>query len=55
MKLKTPQIVGFGISNAVTYQAATIHARGAIIGSVFIRFLEDNGVAQIPEFISQIR
>ena len=55
MKLNTPQIVGFGISNAVTYQAATTHARGAIIGSAFIRFLEKKGVAQIPEFVSQIR
>ena len=33
MQLTTPQIVGFGISNAQTFQAATQHTRGAIIGS----------------------
>ncbi len=53
--LQTPQIVGFGISNAATYQAATQHAQGAIIGSAFIKFLEEKGVAQIPEFIQQIK
>jgi len=55
MTLNTPQIVGFGISNAATYQAATTHAQGAIIGSAFIRFLEEKGVSQIPEFIKGIR
>ncbi len=55
MQLQTPQIVGFGISNKTTYMAATTHARGAIIGSAFIRFLEEKGVEHIPEFINQIR
>ncbi len=55
MNLKTPTVVGFGISNAETYQAATKESRGAIIGSAFIKFLEQQGVARIPEFISQIR
>ena len=55
MALNTPQIVGFGISNAATYQTATTHAQGAIIGSAFIRFLEEKGVAQIPDFIKGIR
>ena len=55
MQLQTPQIVGFGISNKTTYTAATKHARGAIIGSAFIRFLEEKGVEHIPEFINQIR
>ena len=55
LQLNTPQIVGFGISNAATYQAATQHAHGAIIGSAFIQFLEEKGVSRIPEFIQQIR
>ncbi|MDA8948759.1 tryptophan synthase subunit alpha [Flavobacteriaceae bacterium] len=55
MNLKTPTVVGFGISNAETYQTATKESRGAIIGSAFIKFLEQQGVARIPEFISQIR
>ena len=44
MNLKTPQVVGFGISNSDTYQLATQWSRGAIIGSAFIKFLEENGV-----------
>ena len=39
MRLKNPQIVGFGISNSETFQQATKHAKGAIIGSAFIKFL----------------
>lgn len=53
--LNTPQIVGFGISNAETYQAATSHAQGAIIGSAFIQFLEKEGVANIGAFVERIR
>ena len=53
--LNTPQIVGFGISNAETYQAATTHAQGAIIGSAFIQFLEKEGVANIGAFVERIR
>ena len=55
MKLSTPQIVGFGISNANNYQVATKYCSGGIIGSAFIKFLEKNGVAAIPEFIKSIR
>lgn len=55
MQLKTPQVVGFGISNASTYQAATKHSRGAIIGSAFIKFLEKEGIDNIPKFVSSIR
>lgn len=53
--LNTPQIVGFGISNAETYQAATNHAQGAIIGSAFIQFLEKEGVPNIGAFVKRIR
>ncbi|MEK9530835.1 MAG: tryptophan synthase subunit alpha, partial [Flavobacteriaceae bacterium] len=35
MNLKAKLLVGFGISNAETYQAATAHSKGAIIGSAF--------------------
>jgi len=55
MKLNTPTVVGFGISNAQTYEAASSHSRGAIIGSAFIKFLEQEGVARIPDFIKSIR
>ena len=55
MNLKTETIVGFGISNADTYQTATAHYRGAIIGSAFIKFLEKEGVDNIKDFVAQIR
>jgi tryptophan synthase alpha chain len=55
MNLKTPTIVGFGISNNETYKASTIHSKGAIIGSAFIKFLEKKGVQKIDDFIKTIR
>lgn len=53
--LKNPQIVGFGISNADTFQAATEQAKGAIIGSAFIKNLTKNGLVSIANFINLIR
>lgn len=55
LQLETPRIVGFGISNAATFKAATAKADGAIIGSAFIKHLTHNGVEKINEFISGIR
>ena len=55
MGLNTPTVVGFGISNAETYNAATAASRGAIIGSAFIKFLEENGVNQIKSFVQSVR
>ena len=55
MGLSTPTVVGFGISNAETYTAATTHSKGAIIGSAFIQFLENEGVEKINQFIFSIR
>ena len=55
MNLNTPTVVGFGISNAQTYEAASSHSRGAIIGSAFIKFLEKEGVNKIGDFVQSIR
>ncbi len=55
MKLKNPQVVGFGISNSETFLQATKHAKGAIIGSAFIKFLTQNGVDKIGDFVKGIR
>ncbi|ADV49640.1 tryptophan synthase, alpha chain [Cellulophaga algicola DSM 14237] len=55
MNLKNPQIVGFGINNAETFQQATAHAKGAIIGSAFIKHLTEKGPEAIPEFVRTIR
>lgn len=55
LSLKNPQIVGFGISNAATFQSATRTAKGAIIGSAFIKMLTTEGIPGIPAFIKSIR
>jgi tryptophan synthase alpha chain len=55
MKLRNPQIVGFGINNAETFSAATQFSQGAIIGSAFIKILSQSGKQGIPKFIDGIR
>ncbi len=42
MKLKNPRVVGFGISNRETYKEVCKYADGAIIGSAFVRLLENS-------------
>ncbi len=54
MNLKNPQIVGFGINNKSTFEQATKYAKGAIIGSAFIKDLTENGIIQIDSFIQNI-
>ncbi len=55
MELESSQIVGFGISDAATFSAATQHQKGAIIGSAFIKHLTKNGAQSVKDFIKQIR
>ena len=55
MKLQSKLLVGFGISNAETYQSAVAHSQGAIIGSAFIKHLEANGNQSVQEFVKTIR
>ena len=55
LSLQNPQIVGFGISNATTFKQATEKAKGAIIGSAFIKHLTEKGVEKIGEFVQSIR
>jgi tryptophan synthase alpha chain len=54
MKLKNPQIVGFGISNNETFKQATQYAKGAIIGSAFIKHLTKNGTENVRAFTELI-
>ena len=54
MNLKNPQIVGFGISNNETFTQATKQAKGAIIGSAFIKYLTKNGIDTIDNFTKPI-
>ncbi|MBL6646786.1 MAG: tryptophan synthase subunit alpha [Flavobacteriaceae bacterium] len=55
MGLKSKLLVGFGISNSTTYQAAVAHSKGAIIGSAFIKHLKNHGSDSVANFIKQIR
>jgi tryptophan synthase alpha chain len=42
-RLKNPVLVGFGIKDKPTFEAACRHANGAIIGTAFIKALENAG------------
>jgi tryptophan synthase alpha chain len=56
MQLKNPAIIGFGISNNETFTKACEYARGAIVGSAFVKFLAtENYLEKIPEFVKSIR
>ncbi|WP_066224396.1 tryptophan synthase subunit alpha [Formosa haliotis] len=55
MKLKNPQIIGFGISDSETFNQATSYTKGAIIGSAFIKYITENGISNIDGFTSKIR
>ena len=54
MKLNNPQIVGFGISDNETFAQATKHAKGAIIGSAFVKHVTNEGVKTIDKFVQTI-
>ncbi|WP_223648738.1 tryptophan synthase subunit alpha [Hymenobacter psoromatis] len=57
--LRNPTLVGFGISDAASFAAASRHTTGAIIGSAFIRLLQNTpaeGQRQaIQDFVAGIR
>ncbi len=57
MKLKHPQLVGFGISNYDTFSKVCRYANGAIVGSAFIKLLEQQGedADTIVNFIKNLR
>lgn len=57
MQLRTPRLIGFGISNHETFQTACTYANGAIIGSAFIKALAQGGELAriIPEFVGMVR
>ena len=43
MNLRNPRLIGFGVSNHDTLEAAFAHANGAIIGSKFVQMLGESG------------
>ncbi len=57
MGLKNPALIGFGISNKATFQKACAYAKGAIIGSAFIKCLggEQDLQTSIADFIKTIK
>ncbi|HEY6162480.1 MAG TPA: tryptophan synthase subunit alpha [Bacteroidia bacterium] len=55
MKLKNPLMIGFGISDKKGFEKACAHANGAIIGSAFIKMLNEDGVKGINAFVKGIR
>jgi tryptophan synthase alpha chain len=46
MKLKNPTLVGFGIKDKSTFQAACKYANGAIIGSAYIKAIENSNTEE---------
>lgn len=56
MNLKNPLMIGFGISDKNTFNAANEHASGAIIGSAFVKALDKNDLEKsAAEFVKSIR
>jgi tryptophan synthase alpha chain len=57
MNLKSPTLIGFGISDASTFKKACQNAQGAIIGSAFVKTLEEEGKIEenIKKFVNSIR
>ncbi len=57
LELKNPRLIGFGISNKETITAAFENAAGAIIGSKFIRLLDEekNPKAAVEKLMEIIR
>ncbi|MEM0995044.1 MAG: tryptophan synthase subunit alpha [Bacteroidota bacterium] len=57
LQLNNPRLIGFGISNHETFSTACQYARGAIIGSAFIRMLERSNDLEkdIHQFVRSIR
>lgn len=56
MQLKNPILVGFGIKDKASFDAACTHANGAIIGSAYIRALENTADVNTTtqQFLEQV-
>ncbi len=57
LNLKTPRLIGFGVSNHTTFEQACRYADGAIIGSAFINAISANGSLsqKVNGFLETIR
>ena len=57
LNLKTPGLIGFGISDKSTFEQACAYSGGAIIGSAFIKALDEKGdlAENIKRFIRSVK
>ncbi|MES2653015.1 MAG: tryptophan synthase subunit alpha [Bacteroidota bacterium] len=56
MDLKNPVMIGFGISDRKTFDSANEYANGAIIGSAFVKSLDQNNLQEsVKTFMSEFR
>ena len=55
LNLSNPLLIGFGISNKKTFQAACQNSNGAIIGSAYIKYIKNHGVSKTRDFIKLIK
>ncbi|MGN7721424.1 tryptophan synthase subunit alpha [Chitinophaga sp. 22620] len=57
MNLRNPVLIGFGIRDSKTFREACRHSNGAIIGSAFVKAIENsaNLQATVKEFVAGIK
>lgn len=57
MNLKNPRLIGFGIKDHATFKKASGYAAGAIIGSAFIRVLQESTDLEqdIKSFVRKVK
>lgn len=57
MHLRNPRLIGFGIKDQETFNTASQYAHGAIVGSAFIRHLQEGPVTEehIADFVRHVR
>jgi tryptophan synthase alpha chain len=59
MKLQNPVLIGFGIRDRSSFLKACTYANGAIIGTAYIKVLENVAEKEIPartnEFINSLK
>lgn len=57
MALRNPRLIGFGISNHETFARACQYAHGAIIGSAFIKMLQQTGnlSVDVKNFVRNVK
>jgi tryptophan synthase alpha chain len=56
MNLNNPKVIGFGIKDKQTFQNACQYANGAIIGTSFVKALEEKGTIdeKVKKFVGEI-